>query len=99
MRRVTEGIKGGINGMVLIGRKFQIDGDALNLCISKRHHVKATPTKPAHDYWLPLAYFATVKEALKFLVDHEIRGTGFDTFKAICKKQDELYELISSLKI
>ena len=49
-------------------------------------------------YWVNEAYFSNPKNALRYIVDHEIRATGFDKFETIVKKVNELYRLIDGLK-
>ena len=86
--------------MLEVGKNYRITSDkGLNIILSKRRHVNAKFDIPSYDTWDVQGFFATPKDALKFMVDGEIKGTGMEDFKAISKKQDELYDLIKSLKV
>ena len=82
---------------MLIGKRWKIESNELNITISKRHTVKATPATPAHDVWKVFGYYATIKNALIGLVDQGVRESELTDLKTISKKQDELYKLIDSI--
>ena len=48
-------------------------------------------------YNRPVGYYSTFKNALKALVDAEIKGTGLKGFKIVVNKIDELHKLIESM--
>ena len=89
---------------MLIGENYKIESNDLNVILLTKKTItgKGTmrPTKKAvgEEYWIPIAYFATVKHALNYLVDHEIRGTGFTDLESITAKIDQLHNLIQNLK-
>jgi len=80
---------------MLIGDKYKIESDSLNIIFFRRTKSK----KNGSDRWRAEAYFATVKNALTYLVDMEVRETGLQDLKQVTKKQDELYALIKSLNL
>ena len=80
---------------MLIGQKYKIESDSLNITISEKKLSK----KARKEYWKPIGYFSCVANALKFMVDLEVNKTELSDFKAVVKKQEELYQLILSLKI
>ena len=82
---------------MLVGKRWKIESDELNITISKRHTVRATPATPAHDVWKVFGYYATIKNALKGLIDQGVRDSDLTDLKAISLKQDELYKLIDSI--
>ncbi len=83
---------------MLIGKRWKIESDELNITIFKKHTVRAKPDKPAHDIWKVSGYYSTIKNALIGLVDQGLRDSDLADLKTISKKQDELYQLIKELK-
>lgn len=78
-----------------IGKNYKIESDSLNVTLLKG----TTSKKTGKESYKPVGYFPKVGNALKFMVDLEIKETGLINFKTVCQKQDELYKLIESLKI
>ena len=78
-----------------IGKKYKLESDTNNITL----YEKQTNKKTGGVYWTTLAYFATPKNALKFLADHKIREGGFTDLETITRQQDEIYSLINSLNI
>jgi len=82
-----------------IGADWKIDSDELNVTIYKRSRVREKDGRPAHDNWYPQGYFSNPKNALQWLVNHKVTGTGMKDMKTVVKMIDEVHELIASLKI
>lgn len=82
-----------------IGNKYKIESDSMNITLFEKKRAQAKPDKPSHDYWVTIGYFATPQNALKFLVDLGVKETGMKDLAALVKKQEELYDLINSLKL
>ena len=80
--------------MMKIGSKYKIESDKLNITLLERKVSKKT----RKTYWHPIAYFGTLCNALKGLVDLELNKTELKDLETVCKKQDELYKLIEGLK-
>ena len=78
---------------MLIGKKYKIEADSLNLTLYQRTVSKKTGA----ERWSVLGYFGKVQNALKFLVDSGVAETGLTEFRKIVTKQDELYKLIEGL--
>ena len=79
---------------MLIGQKYKIESDSLNITAFE----KMLSKKSGENYWKPIGYFSNVQNALKFMVDLEVAKTGLKDFQTVTKKQEELYQLILSLK-
>jgi hypothetical protein len=75
---------------MLIGNKYKLESDELNITLLKREKSK----KSGLTYWVAIAWFTTIKNALTYLVDLEVAGTGLTDLATVVKKQDELYRLI-----
>lgn len=79
---------------MLIGDKYKIESDTLNVTLYKRE-IK----RDGSGYnWRGVAFFSTPQNALQFLVNEKITGTGMLDFETVCKKIDELNRLINELK-
>ena len=78
-----------------IGHKFKIESDSLNITLSKRR----VSEKTHKEYWQSIGYFSRFGNALKSLIDLEVRETHLEDLRVVCEKQDELYKLIDSLGI
>lgn len=79
---------------MLIGKDYKVESDSFNVTLYQRRISK----KNQKEYWLAVGYFATVKNALKELADRELRETELKDFKAVVKRQDEIYGLIEGMK-
>ena len=79
---------------MLIGEKYKIESDSLNVTLYKPVKVKKT----GGIRWQPIAYFSNLSNALDHLVDLEVAETGLKDFRAVVEKQKELYQLIKGLK-
>lgn len=79
-------------GMKIGENKYKIEADNLNITL-----YQYMEKKDKTHYWYPVAYFGTPQNALEYLMDKEIMETGFKDFETVCKKQDELYQLIQAL--
>ena len=71
---------------MLIG-KYKIEADSLNI----------TLYQAGKNYWRPIAYFATIENALIHMADLELASTGLKDFRAVVEKQNEIYQLIQGL--
>ena len=78
-----------------IGKKYRIESDSLNVTLLKRSVSKKTKA----ESWVAIGYFSRFGNALKSLVDLNIRETQLKDFQAVCQRQDELYKLIDGLEI
>ncbi len=79
---------------MLIGRKFKIESEDLNITLFKKN----TSKKTGKDYWVAIGYFSTVKSALKEFADMGLRESKLKDLISVAKKQDEIYRLIKNLK-
>ena len=77
-----------------VGKNFKIESDSLNVVL-----YRFRKDKNGEEYWSPISYHATVKNALNGLVDQGVRDTELRDFKEVCKKVDELKADIARLEI
>ena len=82
---------------MIINKDYKLESDHMNITLLEQAKgINKKTGLPATGY-KPIGYFATLENALKFLVDHEIRGGGLKDLKTIVAKQQELYGLINHL--
>jgi len=87
MRKETEGM--------LVGSKYKLESDGgFNIIVYRK-----AKSKGGDESWRIEGYFGTLKNALRSLVDAEVRNSGLRDLKQITQKQDELYQLIKSLNL
>ena len=79
---------------MLIGDKYKVEADSLNVTLFKPVKVKKTDG----IRWQPIAYFSSLENMLNHLVDLEVMETGLKDFRAVIEKQKELYRLIKGLE-
>lgn len=79
-------------GEILIGKDYKLTADSLNIYLSLRKIHRKTGV----ERWKTTNFFATIKEALHFLVDQGIRDSGL---KELDKKIDGLHQMIEDIKI
>ena len=78
---------------MLIGNNWKIETDAENVILLRRS-VGKTGKRAGLETWTPAFYLATLQNALKFLVDLEVKETHLTDLRTVIKKQEELYKLI-----
>lgn len=81
--------------MINIGKDYAITSDAYNIVVNRivvNQKTKASVLRA-------VGYFATMKNALDWLVDNEVKATELKDLQAVVAKQDELYQLIAGLKL
>ena len=77
---------------MLIGNKFKIESDSLNVTLYERAKSKTAATN-----WRSIAFFSSVQNALDYLIDLEVMATGLKDLKSVAEKQNELYSLVKQL--
>lgn len=79
-----------------IGKDWKIESDNLNVKLF--HKLKRTNREgKKYDEWAIHGYFATPKEALKELVNQEVRDTELKDLETIVAEIDKLHKLIAGL--
>ena len=86
-----------------IGKDWKIEADELNVTLLKRHPAggvkRGFGVVSTKDNYVNHTFYSNVKNALKGLVDQEIRNTELKDLKTVVAKIEELYNLIGSLNI
>lgn len=78
-----------------INDRYEIVSDDLNIILRKRN-VKEDGN---YSNFTNILYFTDFKSALQAMIKREIFGTGFDDFKTVCDKMEELEKLVKNLEV
>ena len=78
---------------MLINDNYKIESNSLNVILFYK-----SKTRNGQERWRELGFFATPHNALRYLIEHEILGTGMQDLKTVCEKIEELEGLIKTLK-
>ena len=81
---------------MLIGSKYEIKSDDLNVTLSKKMTVRAdTKTKKKGDtYWVVKGYYSSVQNALKALLNFEVKATGMNDLKVVVDRIEKVEAMI-----
>lgn len=80
---------------MIINENYKIESDSLNVIL----YSKGVSKRTGRLYWRPIGYYSNFHSALNNLLDIEVLKTGLEDFEAVCRKQDELYELVNEIKV
>ncbi len=80
---------------MLIGDKYKVESDPLNVTLYK----KEISRKTSAIRWRPIAYFATIKNALEYMISLEVNETGLKDLAAVSKKLDEVLGVVRGLEL
>jgi hypothetical protein len=91
---------------LIINDKYSIGTDPMNVILyengvvtEKQNNQGRQPLTEniGKETFKVLGYFATTKGALHYMIEHEIKCVGFDDFKKLNDKVEELHNLIDNL--
>lgn len=80
---------------MLVGKKYKVESDALNVIV----YVKEIAKKTREIRWRPIAYFSSVKYALCYFANLELKSTELQDLETISRKQEEILAVVNSLKL
>lgn len=81
-----------------IGEGYIVIADSDNVILQRRRLIYKGVNK-GKETIETLGYYSTIKSALRGFVNMEIMATGIETFEAVDKRMDELFEIIANLDI
>jgi len=85
--------------------KYRITADAMNIILQEKNTIKGTgkgrPTtkQVGEEYWQNVAFFSNPKNALKYVIEKEIRESWEDDLKEVVKGMDKLQKAIHDIKL
>ncbi|MFR4584687.1 hypothetical protein [Clostridium cadaveris] len=86
--------------------KYKLESDELNVTLYEKSIMEKGKTKKKEDenieiekveIWKPIAFYATLEQALNGIIKREINGTGLKDVQTIVKKINELKAFISDI--
>lgn len=80
---------------MLIGDKYKVESDSLGVTLYKKRRSRKTGI----IRWQPVAYFATIGNLLKYMINLEVNETGFTDLIIINKKLDELMGVVEKFRM
>ena len=75
---------------MFIGKDWKISSDKLNVILSKRKTRKSKKDGNTYEDWEEIGYYSTVSNALKGLVNFEVKETGLKDLRVVVDKINEL---------
>lgn len=83
-----------------IGKDWLLRNDSLNIILAKRKQRIRKGTNEKYEDWEDVGYFATVPNALKYLVAQHIRDADLKGLKTISEQISEVEQMIEmALKV
>ena len=79
---------------MIINEQYKIESDSLNITLFQKRSGK----KSGKERWDSIAYFSNPHNALNYLVNLEVMGTGMADLETVVKKIDELEKMINRLQ-
>jgi hypothetical protein len=81
-----------------LGKNYKLESDTLNVTLLERRVVKRETSRSklgiGEEYWKPIAYFSSLRNALTYLMDREVCKTGLKDVKEILDKLNEVETVI-----
>ena len=77
-----------------IGKDWKIQSDSMNVILLRKRIRHQKATGKVYTDWEIHGYFATVRNALKELVNQQVRETELKDIKSIQASIDEVHQLI-----
>ena len=80
---------------VQIAKKYKLSADVNNIIVQEKYHNKKQDTVE----WQNVAYFATPKAALNYVLEKEIREFWVEDLKEVVRRMDEIEKMINGLSL
>jgi len=74
---------------MLIGDNYKIESDEMQFTISIKYVAGEGSKREGEDLWRTVAYYKTLPEVIKYIVDREIKGTGFKELLEVNQKIEQ----------
>jgi len=85
--------------------KYRLTADPLNIILQEKKTIigegrgRPTTRQVGEEYWNNIAFFATPKGVLKYVIEKEIRESWVVDLKEVVKGMDKLYKAIQDIKL
>ncbi len=82
---------------MLIGKSWKVESDSSNVILYQKSVMTKKDTGERYDHWGVHGYFATVKNALREMINQSIRDTDLVDMKTLVAKIEELHQAVDRL--
>ena len=84
--------------------KYRITTDPMNIILQEKKTITGERGRPTtkqvgDEYWNNIAFFSNPKNALKYVIEKEIRESWVDDLKEVVKGMNKLYKAIQDIKL
>jgi hypothetical protein len=90
---------------VEVMNKYRISADPMNIILQEKQTItgegkkKPTVRKVGDTYWSNIAFFSNPKEALKYIIEKEIRELWVDDLKEVVKRMDKFEKIVADIPV
>jgi len=88
---------------VVVMDKYRLSADAMNIILQEKQVIKGTgkPTKRevGDIYWSNIAFFSNPQNALKYIIEKEIRELWVEDLKEVVKRVDKLEKMVAGIHL
>jgi len=90
---------------VEVMNKYRLSADSVNIILQKKQTITGTGKKKptirevGDIYWSNIAFFSNPKNALKYIIENEIRELWVGDLKEVVKRMDKLEKMVSGITI
>jgi len=78
---------------MLIGNKYQVRADPLQYILEEKRINRKNNT----EYWVAVGYFSTLQNALKHLVNLNVRATELKDLETVVERMEQIYKEIKAI--
>ena len=88
---------------VEVMNKYRLTADPMNIILQEKQTItgegkkKPTIRKVGDTYWKNIAFFSNPKEALKYIIEKEIRELWVEDLKELVKEVSKLEKMIDAI--
>ena len=90
---------------VEVMNKYRLSADSNNIILQEKQTItgegKKQPTirKVGDTYWNNIAFFSNPKNALKYIIEKEIRELWVEDLKEVVKRMDRLEKMVAGISL
>lgn len=88
---------------VEVMNKYRLTADPMNIILQEKQTItgegkkKPTIRKVGDTYWKNIAFFSNPKEALKYIIEKEIRELWVEDLGEVVKRMDKLEKMVEGI--
>ena len=88
---------------VEVMNKYRLSADSMNIILQEKQTItgegkkKPTIRRVGDTYWTNIAFFSNPKNALKYIIEKEIRELWVEDLKEVVKRMDKLEKMVEGI--